>query len=328
MVKIRYEDGDYKRYRGFRFLAIAGSKVRLPDNQEIQEHFGAISSSNQHEEVKGEPNYAQVSVLYEVLNRVALTGEFAKARTYEVDWGIKHLGPPHCGDLILCDRNYASYRFLEEREPIDFVIRCSASSFQVARAMLKGQGTDSQVVNLKISNQKSIQVRFVRVTLSTREYEVFVTSLADELTYPNELFKELYYLRWGIETFYGFLKTRLELENFSGKTVKSLYQNCYATVYLTGLESRLTLETNQILSTKNPNVNSQQVNHNVSFHVIKSKALNLLLSDIPIPKVLKKLRALFLTNPTLNKKKPHTPRKKRTARHLLHYHRTQRKHCF
>lgn len=90
----------------------------------------------------------------------------------------------------------------------------------------------------------------------------------------------------------------------------------------------MTLETNQILSAKNTSVNSQQVNHNVSFHAIKSEALNLLLSDIPIPKVLKKLRALFLTHPTLNKKKPHPPRKKRTARHLLHYHRTQRKHCF
>lgn len=97
---------------------------------------------------------------------------------------------------------------------------------------------------------------------------------------------------------------------------------------MTGLESLLTLETNQILTTKNTSVNSQPVNHNVSFHAIKSEALNLLLSDIPIPKVLKKLRALFLTNPTLNKKKPHTPRNKRTARHLLHYHRTQRKHGF
>ena len=322
-----YQEDNYKRYRGFRLLAIDGSKVRLPEGQEIQKHFGAISYSNQYEEVRGEHNYAQVSVLYDVLNRIALTGEFAKARAYEVDLGIKPLSHSQFGDLIVCDRNYASYRFLDELEHVDFVIRCSASSFQVARAMLKGQGTDSQVVNLKINNQKSRLVRFVRVTLNPGEYEVLVTSLADERTYPNELFKELYYLRWGIETFYGFLKTRLELENFSGKTVESLYQDFYATVYLTGLESLLTLETNQILSTRNTSVNSQQVNHNVSFHAIKSEALNLLLSDVPIPKVLKKLRALFLTNPTLNKKKPHPPRKKRTARHLLHYHRTQRKHC-
>ena len=97
---------------------------------------------------------------------------------------------------------------------------------------------------------------------------------------------------------------------------------------MTGLESLLTLETNHLLRTKNTTVNSQPVNHNVSFHAIKSEALNLLLSDISIPKVLKKLRTLFLTNPTLNKKKPHLPRNNRTARHLLHDHRTQRKHGF
>ncbi len=50
-----------------------------------------------------------------------------------------------------------------------------------------------------------------------------------------------------------------------------------------GLESVLTREANQLLNTKDTSVNSQQVNHNVSFHAIKSEALNLLLSDIPIP---------------------------------------------
>ena len=72
----------------------------------------------------------------------------------------------------------------------------------------------------------------------------------------------------------------------------------------------------------------QPVNRSVSFHAIKSEVLNLLSSDLFIDKVLKKLRALFLTNPTLNKNQPTTPRNIKTARHLLHYHRTQRQHCF
>jgi 3-polyprenyl-4-hydroxybenzoate decarboxylase len=124
------------------------------------------------------------------------------------------------------------------------------------------------------------------------------------------------------------LKTRLELEHFSGKTVESLYQDFHAAVDLTGLESVLTLETNQVLNTKNTSINPQPVNHHVSCHAIKSEALNLLLSDIPIPKVLHQLRALFLTNPTLNKKKPSTPRHKKAIRRLLSYHRHQRQHCF
>ncbi|MEZ5673291.1 MAG: hypothetical protein R3E08_13305 [Thiotrichaceae bacterium] len=44
------------------------------------------------------------------------------------------------------------------------------------------------------------------------------------------------------------------------------------------------------------------MNHSVSFHALKTEALNLLLSNMPISKVLNKLHKLFLTNPTLDKK--------------------------
>jgi len=79
---------------------------------------------------------------------------------------------------------------------------------------------------------------------------------------------------------------------------------------------------------KETSKNPQKVNRNVSFHAIKMEALNILFSDMEIEKVLSKLRALFLTNPTLDKKKPKTERKKKTDRVLLHYHRRQRKHGF
>lgn len=164
--------------------------------------------------------------------------------------------------------------------------------------------------------------------LSTGEYEILVTSLLDEQLYPSEIFKELHYLRWGIETFYGLLKPRLELENFTGKTVESILQDIYSTVYLTNIESILTAETTANLKDKTTSKHQQKVNHSVSFHAIKTEALNLFFSDVPISKVLNKLRKLFLTNPTLDKKKPTTPRNTKTARHLLHYHRTQRKHSF
>lgn len=92
----------------------------------------------------------------------------------------------------------------------------------------------------RIGLPQSITVRFVRVVLKTGEYEVLVTSLLDEQTYPTPEFKSLSALRWGEETFYGLVKTRLNLENLTGKTAESVCQDFYATVYLTGLESILT----------------------------------------------------------------------------------------
>ncbi|OQW94875.1 MAG: hypothetical protein BWK79_04470 [Beggiatoa sp. IS2] len=101
----------------------------------------------------------------------------------------------------------------------------------IAAEMQDGTGAASRVVKIKLSREKTTRVRFVRVLLSTGEYEILVTSLLNERLYPTEIFKELYQLCWGIETYYGLLKTRLELENFTGKTVGSVLQDLYSTIY-------------------------------------------------------------------------------------------------
>jgi hypothetical protein len=41
------------------------------------------------------------------------------------------------------------------------------------------------------------------------------------------MLKELYHLRWGIETFLGVLKERLKIENFTGKTVIAIKQDFF-----------------------------------------------------------------------------------------------------
>jgi hypothetical protein len=72
-----------------------------------------------------------------------------------------------------------------------------------------------------------ITVRFVRIILSTGETEVLVTSLLDSDKYTTQMLKELYHLRWGIETFLGVLKERLKIENFTGKTVIAIKQDFF-----------------------------------------------------------------------------------------------------
>ncbi|MEK7992135.1 MAG: hypothetical protein VSS52_014075 [Thiotrichaceae bacterium] len=42
---------------------------------------------------------------------------------------------------------------------------------------------------------------------------------------------------WGVEGCYALLKSRLNLENFTGKTAESVYQDFYAAVYITNLEA-------------------------------------------------------------------------------------------
>lgn len=340
VVEVKYGDDEFKRYKGMRVLGIDGSKILLPNTVDVINTFGCIRYSNDHPEVQGAHAYGLASVMYDVLNRIALDSQLGTARAYEVDLAREHLVYTHEKDLIVCDRNYSSYSWLATLHQANraYVIRCSAASFATARSMLRGVGSDSQIITLKPHHSKlkeikqqelpeSITVRLARVVLNTGEYEVLVTSLLDEHEYPTTEFKSLYALRWGEETFYGILKTRLNLENFTGKTAEAVYQDFYASVYLTGLESILTAECDTFLGQKLTRY-PQQVNRAVSFHAIKNQAIEILYSHYDNDLVLKKLEELFLTNPISNRKNRQVPRKKRSARQLLHYAKRRCKICF
>jgi len=219
-----------------------------------------------------------------------------------------------------------------------FVIRCSKASFSTARQMLNGKGVADQTVSLLPHPTKreeiqfhqlpeQIHVRFVRIQLSTGEYELLVTNLMDNEIYPTEEFKEIYHLRWGTEGFYKILKSRLNLENFTGKTAESVYQDFYAAVYLSGLETLLTQDTNARLAKKETKF-SQQVNHAVAFNAIKNQAFSLLSSDIDSEILIERLESLFIMNPTVNRSERKVPRRQRSARHRLSYFRRKLKICF
>ena len=154
-----------------------------------------------------------------------------------------------------------------------------------------------------------------------------VTSLLDEVEYPAADFKEIYWLRWGVETFYGVAKTRLQLENFTGKTVESIQQDFYATIYITGLESVLTDPAEAQLSQRNTQ-HAYHVNKVVSFNVIKNEVIDLLYHESDIDVLLKKLTRLFLKNPSCTRKNRKVPRRKSSDRKLLNHHKRLKKICF
>jgi len=83
-----------------------GFAVALPT---LQFTHPTLAYSNDHPDVKGSHNYALASVMYDVLNRVAVDSVLSHARAYEVNLAIGHLEQSRENDLLLYDRNYASY---------------------------------------------------------------------------------------------------------------------------------------------------------------------------------------------------------------------------
>ena len=142
-----------------------------------------------------------------------------------------------------------------------------------------------------------MKIRFVQVILDNGTVEVLCTNITDNERLKTSEFKELYALRWGIETYFDLIKNRLSLENFTGQSALAVKQDFFATIFLTNYESILTYDINDDLkeSTKD-NKYVQKVNKAVSFNVIKHKVFDLLYLDNPIDEILEQMEKLFLTN--------------------------------
>ena len=175
-----------------------------------------------------------------------------------------------------------------------------------------------------------MKVRFVSVRLPTGELEVLASSLLDEARYPTREFLIVYHWRWGHETFYLMLKGRLELENFSGRTVEAVQQDVQAAVLLANLESLLSEPAQSALSEQSTaQTQPRQVNRSNSYHALKLEVLDLLYQDVPARQVIHQLMKLFAGSPVAVRPNRKVPRRCRTSFHRsYHFQRRVKKAVF
>lgn len=331
-----------RRWKGHRLVAIDSSLVRLPNEESLGKEFGWVECSNQKGE-SGRYPQARLLVLTDVLNRFALHTYFVPWKQGERDLAIEAIGQLAVDDLALMDRGFASYELFAQFivQNRSFVCRCSTSSFNIVDELFKENTEGKSVIaTLRPCSGKlagirraalpvEIKVRLVTVRLSTGELEVLATNLLDEQQYLSEEFGPLYNRRWGVETYYGLLKGRLNLENFTGLSAEAVRQDVYATIFLSNYETVLIQPAQQQLQEKSESLkNGQVVNHAVSFHAIKSQIVDLLLSSQPISEVVPKMQRLFLANPISQRPQRKVPRRKQSAWRSYHYQRNTRKIVF
>jgi hypothetical protein len=329
-------------WKGHRLLAVDSSLIRLPNEPALGEEFGWVECSNQKGSLGRYPQ-ARLSALTDVLNRIVLEARFVPWQQSERDLALAHIPRMQPADIGLLDRGFASYelwaQFIAQQRR--FVCRCPRSSFSpINQLFAENQAGRSVVVRLKPEPKKlaeirraglpeTITVRLVTVRLQTGELEVLATNLLDQTLYPTADFAELYHCRWGIETYYGLIKSRLDLENFSGLSAEAIRQDLHATIFLSNMESILIEPVQrQLRQASEQRKHPAQVNHAVSFHALKSQIIALLLNDQPVSQVLPKLQRLFLANPVSSRPARKVPRQKQSAWRSYHYQRNTRKSVF
>jgi hypothetical protein len=337
-------DHPIERWRGHRLIGMDSSVVRLPDSDELGQEFGWKEASNQNGSTGTRYPEARLSVVYDLLNRVGLDTRLEPSTMGEVALASQQLVHLQAEDIQINDRGFTGYVYLAQilHQNKHFIARCSISSFLAAQQLFglnrahqskvvwlfapKDHKTECQRLGLPLK----MKVRFVSLRLPNGELEVLATSLLDAELYPTKEFLTVYHWRWGHETFHLMLKGRLELENFSGRTVEAVRQDVQAAVLLVNLESVLSEPTQAALSQPStPEKQPRQVNRANSYHALKDQVLDLLYRDIPIPTVINKLMKLFKGSPVAVRPNRKAPRRRRTSFHRsYHFQRRVKKAVF
>src|SRR5438132_2460790 len=328
------------RWHGHRLLALDSSLLRLPASAQLWAHFGGQEAANQSGPCGVRVPQARLSVLYDVLNGLGIDARLCGFATGEQALATAQLGALRAHDLVLLDRGYAGYEFFARiaARGADFVGRCPRRSFAaVAELFARDEAGISQTVTLSAPASAraaglpaQMTVRLVSVRLCTGELEVLATSLLDAGGYAPDCFLELYGRRWGIESYYGVLKGRLDLENFSGHSVEAILQDVHAAVFLSNLESVIAMQAaaDLPLTGEGGRQHEARINRAVSFHALKSRAIELLLGPAPVEQVLEELRALFLANPVSVRPHRHPPRRAPSPLRSHHFQKRVRKIVF
>lgn len=332
-----------KRWRGHRLLGIDSSLLRLPNSPELREQFTLVEVTNQSGRTGTSYPEARMSVVYDLLNRVGLDGRLEPSSLGEVDLAIEQLSKAGAGDVLINDRGFTGYRYLawHHRLGLHHISRCSTASFAAAQELFRmNRAGRSKVVKLmarpeeraelrRLALPLELVVRFISVRLPTGELEVLVTSLLDEQDYPTQEFLELYHCRWGHESFYGVLKGRLDLENFSGQTAEAVRQDFHAALLLCNLETILVEPANaQLQQESSEDKRPKQVNRAVAFHALKDQIIDLFYSNVPTEEVIEKLQRLFRGSPVSRRPERKPPRRKPSFPRSYHFQRHVRKIVF
>ena len=238
-----YKEAEHFRWHGKRLLSVDGSRLILPKHQSIIDEFGSYGFGPKADSHR---SMALSSMLYDTLNHLTIDAQIAPLQVSERDLLLEHLNKVSSEDMLLLDRGDPCFwlLFLLKAKSIDFCVRLKSDWWLEVKRFVESDEIDKEVkFTLPKKDQEKLSeypdlwdnalpFRLVKVELENGETEILCTSLLDTQKHDTSEFKELYHHRWSEEEAFKLLKSRVELEDFSGKTAKAVKQDFHAKILL------------------------------------------------------------------------------------------------
>lgn len=281
---------DVKLWKEYRLLASDGSSAEVPNSGQIQQQWGVFKERTDGKKIC----MARIEQTYDVLNHMAVVSSIDSFNVSEATLFWQHLEqlkPIQEKDLHVLDRYYASHLlmfYLNHRKD-QFCFRMKKDWWKVVERFYNSEDND-QIITISLPNKdiekarklgieaRQIKCRLVKILLDSGETEILLTSLTDQSVSMEDL-KELYGLRWAVETSFGSVKHKVELENFSGKSIRVVKQDYFAKVFMLNYAALLIRPVNKILENSPKEKYTHKVNLNEALARMKYAVVELFLFD-------------------------------------------------
>lgn len=262
-------------WNGYNVLAIDGTSLQIPQTQTNLSSFGIARNQND-----AGCCLASASICFDVLNDIVVDARMEAYCYGERKLASMHINQLECygfspNTLLIFDRGYPSYDFYEEiqEKNLFFLMRTNS------RTHASVQEDGKFLYSTKDHSGPPIPLRMVHVVLDDGTIEKLVTNIFDP-TITSEMFKELYFLRWGVESKYREFKNRLEIEKFTGCHPICLEQDFYISIFKSNLSAIIKQQADQEISQERigkKNKYEYQANRGVIINRIHNCMINILI---------------------------------------------------
>ena len=307
-----------RRWHGYRVFAIDGTTVQLPCEKVLADYFGALGKG-------GSAPTARASILYDVLNDIIVDAYMEPLAIDErtlAQWHLNHysMNPESWShNLFIYDRGYPSFQLIERHmdDGHHFVMRVKRKQFLAVDALEVPDG----YADIEKDGQ-SIRVRVLKFMLKSGEQETLITNIFDKRLGVTD-FKDLYFLRWPIETKYDIVKNKLALEHFTALSPEGVMQDFFATMYLANIAAAAIFDATPAIDqarNNKGNKHKQRANINEVIGILKDDLIHALYLDDDdlrhdIVMAIIACVASYTTPVRPNRSLPRKPPRKATFRH-------------
>lgn len=281
-----------KLWQTRRVMAVDGSVVNLPKLPGMFEAFGGQRMCEK--QGGAQLPMARFSQLYDVSTGLSWHASLDPYAIGEAVAAAEHLEHAPADALIVYDRGYPSYFLIAQhvRHSRDFCMRVprgfspetdalfADTNITSVEFLLKPNASARALCKEHAQPDEPVRVRAVRVILPPKKtkskvaepscVEVLVTNLLDSTAYSDDTFAALYNQRWTIEGDFRHLKSRLQLENWTGKSAEAVRQDVFARVLSKNVVQVVIVEAQRRLDLKRANAKAAQ--QAVSMHRKKVNA--------------------------------------------------------